>query len=189
MKYLIPVLVGGAAITAAITTAIAQGHGALNGHALLMPPYVYGYGAAAVLLVIASVLAVNAHRQEENRDAATGRNPLPLPVTVHQENKQEFNPRLEFNPTIQIGASADTALAAQEKLSHENLILVSMREQHQKKPPGQRSLIYHIEGIASATHLTMEKAREALESLYLKKLIYRSTVGDGRHFIYWLNSD
>jgi hypothetical protein len=81
----------------------------------------------------------------------------------------------------------DTALAAQEKLRHETLILAFMREQHQRKPPGPRSLIHHIEGIVSATHLPTEEAREALDGLYLKSLIYRSTVDDGRHLIYWLS--
>jgi hypothetical protein len=56
MKYLIPVFVGGAAIIAAVTTTLAHAHGAI--------PYLCGYGAAAILLAIATVTAVNAHKQE-----------------------------------------------------------------------------------------------------------------------------
>jgi hypothetical protein len=64
MKYLIPVLVGGATITVALTTALAQAHGALSGNAS-MTPYLCGYGVAAIFLVIASILAVNAHKEEK----------------------------------------------------------------------------------------------------------------------------
>ena len=63
MKYLIPVLVGGATITVAVITALAQAHGAFIGHTPLTP-YLCGYGVAAIFLVIASILAVNAHKQE-----------------------------------------------------------------------------------------------------------------------------
>ena len=59
MKYLTPVLVGGAAITAAITTAIAQAHGAFNGR-VPPTPYFYGYAAAVVLLLIAAAIAMSA---------------------------------------------------------------------------------------------------------------------------------
>jgi hypothetical protein len=63
MKYLIPVLMGGAAISVTITTAVAQAHGAFTGNASLKP-YLYGYGAAATLLLIALIVAINAGRQE-----------------------------------------------------------------------------------------------------------------------------
>jgi len=56
MKYLIAVLAGGATITAAITTAVAQAHGAFSGQTSLRPYLVYG--VAAVLLVIAGVIAI-----------------------------------------------------------------------------------------------------------------------------------
>jgi hypothetical protein len=68
MKYLTPVLVGGAAITAAVTTAIAQAHGVFNGHASLMP-YLYAYGASAVLLLLAVAMAIHAGRQESKTTA------------------------------------------------------------------------------------------------------------------------
>lgn len=96
MKYLIPVLVGGAAITAAVTTAIAQAHQVFNGNAPLTP-YLYGYGAAALLLLLAVVVAVNASRQESKSQAPP---PAPPPVEVHQDNKpiikQEANPQFYF---------------------------------------------------------------------------------------------
>ncbi len=57
MKYLIPVLACGATITAAITTAVAQAHGALSGQTSLKP-YLVGYGVAGVLLVSAGVIAM-----------------------------------------------------------------------------------------------------------------------------------
>ncbi len=63
MKYLIPVLVGGATITAAITTAVAVTHGAFSGRASLIP-YLLGYGVAVALLMFASGIAINAHKQE-----------------------------------------------------------------------------------------------------------------------------
>ena len=64
MKYLvpvIPVLVGGATI--AVTTILAFTHGAFSGHASLIP-YLLGYGVALALLMFASGIALNAHRQE-----------------------------------------------------------------------------------------------------------------------------
>jgi len=56
MKYVIPVLVGGATIAAAITTAIAQAHGAFAGQAPLKP-YLPGYTAVCALLITAAVIA------------------------------------------------------------------------------------------------------------------------------------
>jgi len=80
MKYLIPVFVGVATITAAVTTTLAQTHGAFNGRVPLTP-YLYGYGAV-ILLVIAAAMAANAAKREE----------LP-PSQLHSERtvKQEAN--------------------------------------------------------------------------------------------------
>jgi len=64
MKYLIPVLVGVAGTIAALTTALAQAHGALIGGAWLRPPYVYGYAVAALLVLIAVATAINTVMQE-----------------------------------------------------------------------------------------------------------------------------
>jgi hypothetical protein len=88
MKYLIPVFVGGAAITVAVTTALAQAHGALNGRVPLAP-YLYGYGAALVLLVIAGIMALKAAKEEKTT-------PSPAPVQ-HNEQRviQEANPKQE----------------------------------------------------------------------------------------------
>jgi hypothetical protein len=63
MKYLIPVLAGGATITAAITTAIAQAHSAFSGQASLRP-YLMSYAVAASLLIAAGVIAIDSHRRE-----------------------------------------------------------------------------------------------------------------------------
>jgi hypothetical protein len=63
MKYLIPVLTGGATIAAAVTTALAVARGAFTGHVRLTP-YLYGYGAAVALLLIAASMAVRAAKQE-----------------------------------------------------------------------------------------------------------------------------
>ena len=63
MKYLIPVLAGAATIIAAITTAVAQAHGAFGGQSSLKP-YLVGYGAAVVLLIVAGVIALDSHRRE-----------------------------------------------------------------------------------------------------------------------------
>jgi hypothetical protein len=63
VKYLIPVLAGAATIAAAITTAVAQAHGAFSGQSSLRP-YLVGYGAAVVLLGIAGVIALDGHRRE-----------------------------------------------------------------------------------------------------------------------------
>lgn len=63
MKYLIPVLAGGATITAAITTAVASAHSAFSGHVLLRP-YLVGYAVAAFLLIAAGVIAFDSHRRE-----------------------------------------------------------------------------------------------------------------------------
>jgi hypothetical protein len=64
MKYLITVLMGAATITVAVTTALAQAKGALSWHAMWKPPFVYGYGAAGVLLLIAIATSIRAIKQE-----------------------------------------------------------------------------------------------------------------------------
>ena len=66
MKYLIPVIVAGATIIVAGTTAIAHASGAFSGHASLTP-YLYGYGAAVVLLVVATSVAIVNARQERQK--------------------------------------------------------------------------------------------------------------------------
>lgn len=72
MKYLIPVLVGGATITAAITTAFAQAHGAFAGQTPIRH-YLPGYIVAATLLLTAAVIAL---RRESNvREAAVKHEP------------------------------------------------------------------------------------------------------------------
>jgi hypothetical protein len=81
MKYLIPVLVGGATATVAITTAIAQAHGAFTGNASLKP-YLYGYGAATLLLLIAVITAIKAGRQESKPNATAK-----LQEAKHRETK------------------------------------------------------------------------------------------------------
>jgi len=152
MKYLIPVLVGGATITVAITTALAQAHGAFNGHVSLVP-YLYGYGAAAVLLVIASVLAMNAHRQEEKKDAAPP--PIPSPVQENTQTvSQHFSP--QFNPQIHIGYPA--AHKAPEPDDDAIAILGFMRR---VRPAG-----YHeVEKIATALNLTVQRTWDVLVKL------------------------
>ena len=66
MKYLISVLMGGATIIVAITTAIAQAHQILNGNASLISlrPYLLAYAFAAILLIIAGAMAISAGREE-----------------------------------------------------------------------------------------------------------------------------
>lgn len=70
MKYLIPVLVGAATITVAVTTGLAQAKGALTWHDMWKPPFVYGYGAAGVLLLIAITIVMNTARNENTSAAA-----------------------------------------------------------------------------------------------------------------------
>jgi hypothetical protein len=100
---------------------------------------------------------------------------------------QEVNPHFhqEFNPTIQIGfPAAEPAISEQEKLRRENLVLDFMNQQRQRQP--DRTLTYLVEGVASGAHLNMQQAREALESLYLRNLLYRSTIEAEGDFVYWL---
>jgi hypothetical protein len=72
MKYLIGVPMGVAAIVVAITTAVAQAHGALLAKAWLKPPYVYGYSAAAFLVLASVALGIQTAR-EESRAATDSR--------------------------------------------------------------------------------------------------------------------
>ena len=112
--------------------------------------------------------------------------PPPPSQTIIQT--QEFNPQFnaQFNPTIQIGVTdARSALSEQEKLGRENAILDFMRQQRERQP--DHTLTYLVEGIASATNLTMRQAAEALESLYLKKLLFRSTIEAPGDFVYWFS--
>jgi hypothetical protein len=69
MKYLIAVFLTGATITVAITTALAAQSRGLTFHSLWTPPYVYGYGAAGVLLILAIATAIHAGMQESNKTA------------------------------------------------------------------------------------------------------------------------
>lgn len=88
MKYLIPVFVGVATITAAVTTALAQAHGAFNGRVALTP-FLYGYGSAVILVVTAVVMAVRTSKQEK---------PTPHPTPVQHTEQgvtQQANPRQE----------------------------------------------------------------------------------------------
>ena len=80
---MIPVLVGGATITVAITTALAQANGAFNGRVPLTP-YLCGYAVAFILLCTATAIAMVARREKS----------LP-PSPIRQENKQtvESNPQ------------------------------------------------------------------------------------------------
>jgi hypothetical protein len=73
MKYLVGVPMGVAAIVVAITTAVAQAHGALLAKAWLKPPYVYGYSAAALLVLASVALGIQTAREEENRAATDSR--------------------------------------------------------------------------------------------------------------------
>src|SRR5207249_2117556 len=68
MKYLIPVVLAGVSAIVVVTTAIAQAHGAFTGHASLIP-YLCGYGVAAILLVIATVMGLNITKQERLADS------------------------------------------------------------------------------------------------------------------------
>jgi hypothetical protein len=82
MKYLIPVIVGLAAATVVITTALAQAHQAFTGQVPLTP-YLYGYAAALVLLLIAAAMALRAAKQEK-----LSQTPSALP-RIHIENRLE----------------------------------------------------------------------------------------------------
>jgi hypothetical protein len=63
MKYLIPVVLGGAAAVVTITNVVAQAHGAFNGRSSLTP-FLVSYGVAGSLILLAVAFAINAHRQE-----------------------------------------------------------------------------------------------------------------------------
>jgi len=69
MKYLIPVLVTSATITAAITSTVAQGHGAFAGQTPLRP-YLFGYACASVLLLMAGIFAIITQKRESQAVAA-----------------------------------------------------------------------------------------------------------------------
>jgi hypothetical protein len=138
MKYLIPVFVGGAAITAAITTALA--------HSLTL--HLCGYGAAVVLLVIASVLAVNAHREERKKDAAPPSPYLPRvrPVVYGGEGSRcgltIANPGYDASdvhiPPVPVAESGYTLIfpervALLTERDHHHLIVA--RLEHPPQPP------------------------------------------------------
>jgi hypothetical protein len=89
MKYLIPVLVGGAAAIVVVTTALAQAHGAFTGR-LPLTPYLYGYAAALVLLLIAAAMAIKAAKQDKLSQP-------PPPTALNQNVKQEANPYIEVH--------------------------------------------------------------------------------------------
>lgn len=143
MKYLITVLVGAAAITAAVTTAIAQAHRAFNGDVSLTP-YLYGYGAAALLLLLALVMAIDASRQESKR--------VPPPPAVHQENKQTVTQEFHF------GASSSPRTVTSELDETAKRIVEFMKTTHPHSA-------YKADEIATGLNLTKPHTSEKLKNI------------------------
>jgi hypothetical protein len=176
-KIAIPLALAGMFSGASVSAANANGWFA--GHPSLF--YLCAVGAGVMILVSVIGAVIDATRKPKNE----AQHPL-----AHVENRLENigNPQQHVN--IIFSDTRANQSTEQEQQRHENLILAFMREQHEKRPAGtQRSLIYHVEGIASATHLTMQQTKGALENLYLKNLLYRSTLDVKGDFIYWLNAD
>jgi hypothetical protein len=61
MKYTVPVFIGAAVMTVAITTALAQYNHAFP----LTTPYLYGYVFALCLMIVTAILAFGIARQEQ----------------------------------------------------------------------------------------------------------------------------
>lgn len=100
MKYLNPVILALVTMLAALAIAFASADNLFKGHSWLVP---YLYGACAILLIFAVINALFISNREQKESAATA-HPA---ASVHQENRQEFNP--QFN--ISVGNSSSTATA------------------------------------------------------------------------------
>jgi hypothetical protein len=181
MKYLIPVLVGGATITVTITTAITQVHGAFDGHVSLTP-YLWGYGAAAVLLVIAAVLAANVHRQEKKKDAVM---PPPPPPSVVQKNIQS----IDFKPEQHIHINAPDPRSARleqehaRNLHHEKLVN-DFLERHRQP---DRAVPHRVEEVAPQISLTEQETADTFGRLFEKDIVGRMRINEDKwDFWYWL---
>jgi hypothetical protein len=126
MKYLIPVLLTGATIIVAVTTALAQAHGAFNGR-VPWTPYLYGYGAAAVLFLIAAAMAVNAHRQERPRSAYPALDFEFTPETTTTSVAADYVPKLMLT-IVNRGDSAiqDVRMQATEYTLQSRAAIVAM---------------------------------------------------------------
>lgn len=146
MKYLIPVLVGAASIFAAITTAVASSEGAFAGHAPLTP-YFWGYAASGILLAIATLLGILSSKREEPK--------LPMPISVHQENKQEQN--------VYVGLHDQKR--EQEELKLEEVAISFMRREHPARG-------YRATEIAAGLGIQPHEALAILDRLLKKQRVF-----------------
>ena len=94
MKKIVPVILGAAAILVGLTIAIINEGHYLKGYGWALP---YLLALIVLLVLLAAVILLNPKTEQENKTEQH------TPATVHQENRQEFNP--QFNPQIIIGGS------------------------------------------------------------------------------------
>jgi hypothetical protein len=131
---------------------------------------------AGTLYIAAIVLGFIHLKRERGSKPA----PPPPPVTVHQENKQTFNP--QFNPTINVGTSDTRAMTIeQERAQQEELVLDYLRRQHELRP----SMTHLLGSIASGVGMPPAETDQTLQRLYAKGLVFRSTINAPGDFIWW----
>src|ERR1039458_187973 len=117
MAPLISALLAIATSLLLLAITIAKGEILKNAPGWLVPVL----GVISGALYIAAIVLGFIHLKRERE-----RKLPPPPVTVHQENKQEFNP--QFNPTIQIGLpNVAVEAAEQDKARRETLVMEYMQ--------------------------------------------------------------
>jgi hypothetical protein len=112
--------------------------------------------------------------------------PPPLPVSVHQENKQEFNPTFisQFNPSIQIGLAHPTEA---ERHRIETLVVEFLKQYRKPDRSLPQPLSVIVKGTRRSDHrLTELDIVEALNSLCAKNLIIRKPMEIEGGYVYWL---
>jgi hypothetical protein len=176
MKPKIAIPLGVAGILAAIGTTIANANGLFAGH----PSLAYWFWAASLVMIAIAVAgwifgsdASSFHSSERAKEPAPPT--LPSQVTVHQENKQEFK------PTINFGIADRERDTEKEHNRQEQIISEYLREQNEWRP----SMTHPVGDVALKVNLTFYDADQALKKLYAKDMVYRSPIDVDGDFVYW----
>jgi uncharacterized protein YhhL (DUF1145 family) len=145
MKYIVPVILTVTAMLAGVTIAIINESHNFKGYAWAVP-----YLAALIFLLLVLAISIVIFNSRAEREKKTEPH---TPTTVHQENRQEFNP--QFNPQIVIGGSPAVAAELNETAKR---IRAFMKSAHPHSA-------YKADEIATELNLTKSHAQGELKNL------------------------
>lgn len=159
--------------TTSLTLSIAMKNGVFLGYGWTAP---YLGAISLALYILAAILAFLHFRRERKKDAVETP-PPPVQQTVSQNFNPQFNPQQNFY----IGVPDTKGPTGQEQIRQEQLILEFLHRPRQLRP----AMTHLVGDIASAVNMTMLETAEALERLYIKKLVFRSKIEAPGDFVYW----